>query len=369
MYKVALDAGHGLYTAGKRCLASLDGNQTREWTLNSQICEKIQFLLQAYDGYEILRVDDVTGQTDVALSSRTNKANSWGANIYLSVHHNAGINGGSGGGIEVYVYTKVDAGTLAAQSDLYNCLIRHTGLKGNRSDGTKASDLHVLRETKMTALLAECGFMDSSTDVPIILSDTFATQVAEAYTEFIVAYGHLTQKYVAPVEPIVTTPVETAPIEVKQIYRVRLSWSDVKSQIAAFSNLDSAKQIADKNITYKVFDHDGNMIYEPVVTSGYIQTEPITDLESTTTTNATPIVSEPVISEPIPQVIEDNTAEPPTSTEIQPTNDYNNSVDKVVEEKENATQTIVEDKQTITLRNLFNAIVELIKIILKSIKS
>ena len=32
----------------------------------------------------------------MALATRTSKANSWGADIYLSIHHNAGINGGSG---------------------------------------------------------------------------------------------------------------------------------------------------------------------------------------------------------------------------------------------------------------------------------
>ena len=218
-FKVALDAGHGLYTAGKRCLASLDGNQTREWTLNSRICDKIQSILLGYDGYEVLRVDDTRGQSDVSLSARTVKANSWGANIYLSVHHNAGINGGSGGGIEVYVYTKVDTGTLQAQTDLYNCLIRRTGLKGNRADGTRAKDLQVLRNTKMTALLAECGFMDSTTDVPIILTDTFANQIANAYVEFIVAYGHLTKKYV---EPIAVTPVApTRGFNVGSIVRYR----------------------------------------------------------------------------------------------------------------------------------------------------
>lgn len=218
-FKVALDAGHGLYTAGKRCLASLDGNQTREWTLNSRICDKIQSMLQAYDGYEILRVDDVTGQTDVSLSSRTTKANSWGANIYLSVHHNAGISGGSGGGIEVYVYTKVDTGTLAAQTDLYNCLIKHTGLKGNRSTPIKKADFAVLRQTSMTAVLAECGFMDSSTDVPIILTDTFANQVANAYVEFIAAYGHLTKKYIAPTQDIVIEPTSGFKIGDKVRYR------------------------------------------------------------------------------------------------------------------------------------------------------
>ena len=48
MFKIALDAGHGLYTAGKRCLKSIDPNETREWSLNSRIAEKVTEKLETY---------------------------------------------------------------------------------------------------------------------------------------------------------------------------------------------------------------------------------------------------------------------------------------------------------------------------------
>ena len=205
MYKIALNAGHGLNTAGKRCLASLDPNETREWQLNSRICNKIEEKLKAYDGYELIRLDDTTGKTDIALKTRTNKANEFGADFYLSIHHNAGVNGGNGGGIIAIVYTKVDNTTLNYQEALYDSLIKHTGLKGNRSQPLQKQDLHEVRESKMPAVLLECGFMDSATDVPIILSDTFADQVATACVEVLVSKGGLTEK-VVEIKPIETTP-------------------------------------------------------------------------------------------------------------------------------------------------------------------
>ena len=104
MFKIALNAGHGKYTAGKRCLKSLDPNETREWTLNSRICQKIEEKLKNYSDIEVLRLDDKTGNTDIPLKQRTDKANAFGADFYLSLHHNAGINGGIGGGIETYTY-------------------------------------------------------------------------------------------------------------------------------------------------------------------------------------------------------------------------------------------------------------------------
>ena len=194
MFKLVLDAGHGYNTAGKRCDARFDAKQTREWTLNSRICEKIEERLKAYEGYDLMRVDDVTGKTDVALATRTNNANSFKADFYLSIHHNAGIKGGSGGGVVAYMHPNAGDTTKAWRDALYNAIIKHTGLKGNRSKPLATSDFHVLRESKMDAVLLECGFMDSSVDVPIILTDSFADKVAIACVEVIVSKGKLTQK-------------------------------------------------------------------------------------------------------------------------------------------------------------------------------
>ena len=193
-FKLALTAGHYINTPGKRCLKSLDPNETREWWLNDRIADKIMSLLSAYDGIEILRTDDTTGKTDISLSDRTTKANNFKADFYLSIHHNAGVNGGSGGGIQAYVYTSVDSVTLAWQKELYDELIKLTGLKGNRATTLPKANLHEVRETKMSAVLLELGFMDSTTDVPIILTDDYATKCAKAIVEVIVNRAGLVKK-------------------------------------------------------------------------------------------------------------------------------------------------------------------------------
>lgn len=194
MFKLALNAGHGKNTLGKRCLKKLDKNQTREWMLNSRICEKIEQKLKAYTGYDILRLDDPTGKKDISLKKRTDAANKYGADFYLSIHHNAGVNGGVGGGIETYVYTKASKEALKWQEELYEALIEYTDLKGNRTDGTRTKNLHECRESDMPCVLIECGFMDSKTDVPIILTDKFAEQVANACVKVIVEKAKLKKK-------------------------------------------------------------------------------------------------------------------------------------------------------------------------------
>lgn len=199
LFKIALGAGHGIGTAGKRCLKALDPNETREWFLNDRICDYIESYLKDYEGYSLLRLDDSDdGKDDVPLSTRTSKANAWGADFYLSIHHNAGINGGSGGGIVAYTHPQSSKASVEWRDALYDSLIKHTGLKGNRATPKATANFQVLRETKMAATLLELGFLDSKTDVPIILSDDYAQKCAKAIVEVIVAKGGLTKKAVAP---------------------------------------------------------------------------------------------------------------------------------------------------------------------------
>lgn len=218
MFKIVLDAGHYINTPGKRCLKSIDPNETREWWLNNRICVKVEEKLKAYEGYSLLRVDDTTGKTDVTLAERVRKANNYGANFYLSVHHNAGVNGGSGGGIISIAYTKASQKSKDYQKILYDELIKETRLKGNRSTPMPLQNLYVCRETTMPAVLVECGFMDSTTDTPIILTETFAENCANALLTSLVKIGNLKKK-----------AAETVDTGAKKIYRVQVGAYSVKS--------------------------------------------------------------------------------------------------------------------------------------------
>lgn len=186
---ICIDAGHGLHTAGKRCLKSIDPNETREWVLNARIADKLQGLLAAYN-CATMRVDDKTGAKDVTLGDRVLAANKAKADLYLSIHHNAGIKGGSGGGTVVYVAKGCQAQSKTVQEAVYRRTVAATGLRGNRSNPTPEMGLYVLRYTTMPAILIECGFMDSATDTPVILTEGFADQTACGLCEALVeVYG------------------------------------------------------------------------------------------------------------------------------------------------------------------------------------
>ena len=338
MFKLAISAGHYKYTSGKRCLKTLDPKETREWVLNDRIADKIEKMLASYDGVEILRLDDTTGEKAIDLTARSNASNKWGADFYLAIHHNAGVKGGSGGGIVAFIYNgKVGATTVAWQKELYNELIKLTGLKGNRATPLAKSNLHECREPKCPAVLLELGFMDSKKDVPIILSEDYATKCAQACVNVIVKRAGLkkkstttttvnTYKLITDVNKYVTAadakskvnskgtmkagtyyifnkypngfngmynlttdksgaeagnwinPAENIVVEkeetVQKLYRVRKTWADTKSQVGAFSSLDNAKDACQKaGKGYSVFDWTGKSVY--TYTAPKVEPEPI----------------------------------------------------------------------------------------------
>lgn len=182
---LALSAGHYLYTSGKRCLKSIDPTETREWVLNSRIADKLADILSAYEGVSVLRLDDPTGENPISLKERAKKSDNHQADFYLAIHHNAGVHGGSGGGVTVYHYPTDK--NKAQATELYKDLVGANGLVGNRVTPIVATtDLYEVREPQADSILVENGFMDSKTDTPIILTEDFANKSAQGLAKFFV---------------------------------------------------------------------------------------------------------------------------------------------------------------------------------------
>ena len=180
---IALDAGHGMTTAGKE--VTLSGYpRTKEWYLNDRISDRVEELLAEYD-CKVIRVGDTTGKKDISLSQRVKTANNAGATVYISVHHDSGVGGGKGGGTTVFYYSGSSARAEQARR-LYDSVVSRTGLSGNRVNKVQKKGFYVIKNTKMPAFLIENGFMDSATDVPIILSPEHAERTAQGILRFLV---------------------------------------------------------------------------------------------------------------------------------------------------------------------------------------
>ena len=190
MVKIALDAGHGKHTAGKR---TPDGE--REWTFNDKVLRACQTKLNEYQNVEILRLDDPSGETDVPLQARTDRANKWKADVLVSIHHNAmrsdGTWGGHGG-VETFVQEKTAS---KASKDIAGRIHpRIVNAMGLRDRGVKTKNLHMTRESNMPAVLTEGGFMDSTTDIHALRSDTILRRQGEAIAEALAVYFKLVPK-------------------------------------------------------------------------------------------------------------------------------------------------------------------------------
>jgi len=181
---VVFDAGHGLQTSGKRCDYRLDPKSTREWTLNSRILVYAVENLQKQGNIEIIRTDDPSGATDVERMIRVNHSNNNNADLFISIHHNAGANLTTAGGTVIY-YCSSDPRRATQAKQAYDCIVAQTGLVGNRYYKTINKAYTVIQYTKCAALLCELGYMDSIVDTSIILTDAYARKAAQGIVNFI----------------------------------------------------------------------------------------------------------------------------------------------------------------------------------------
>lgn len=186
-FKIAIDAGHGYFTAGKRT-----PDDEREWTFNDKVVRAFIAEMSKYEDVEIKRFDDPTGKTDVSLKSRTNGANSWGADIYISVHHNANTGKwGTWTGTETFIYTSASANSKKLASCIHPKFVAAYGLKDR---GIKTGNLHIVREANMPSILLEGCYMDSSIDINKLRDDNVLMNAGIGIANGVSEYANLKKK-------------------------------------------------------------------------------------------------------------------------------------------------------------------------------
>lgn len=210
-YLVAIDAGHGMHTAGKRTVKMskdlyIDGKLVRkkgltirenEW--NRSVSEYLSAALKRC-GIDTMFTADMTGNTDIPLSTRANTANKKGADILISNHYNAIGNCDTWQsrvkGVLV-LRTKnassksIKLGKLAAkhlEKDIdyeYSYgLMRDVDMSG--------FTLAILRQTTMPAILIEYGFMDYEKEAKLMLDKKHQEKCAEAVCKAVCEYFGVT---------------------------------------------------------------------------------------------------------------------------------------------------------------------------------
>jgi N-acetylmuramoyl-L-alanine amidase len=151
---IALDIGHN---------AACDGGKVGVKGITEDECTKkvgtlVKSKLKAL-GYRVVDCAPVNATSERnSLQQRTNKANASGADYFVSIHFNAS-EGGKGYGTEVY-YTGDTGKKLASSvhSQIVDLGYADRGIKYNNT-------YYVLRNTAMPAILIECAFVDSASDM------------------------------------------------------------------------------------------------------------------------------------------------------------------------------------------------------------
>lgn len=202
--------------------------------------------MKQYKGVSLTRTDDRTGETDVSLFNRTNAANKAKADLYVSFHHNAYLSAwGSHGGVETYYYKGNSKGQKLAQM-VQKSIVKAYGL---RNRGIKTNNLHITRETAMTAILIEGCFMDSTTDIKK-LRDKKVLQIAgEEIAKAVASYLGLSKSTSATSKPTTSTG---------KTYKVVKSITGYAT--AADAKARKNKKTTVKPSTYHVYKESNGMI-------------------------------------------------------------------------------------------------------------
>lgn len=173
MFKVYIDPGHGGNDSG-----AIGVRNVLEKNIVLEVSKKITDILRNR-GIEV----KMSRTTDVfkSLSYRTNEANNWGADCFVSIHCNSSDRKDAKG-LETFCY-KFKYRKLAdyVQNEMVNDKLYTI----NR--GVKEKDLHVVRESNMSACLVELGFISNEEDTNFIEAkkDEMALAIADGICNYL----------------------------------------------------------------------------------------------------------------------------------------------------------------------------------------
>src|SRR2546423_7477 len=155
---VVIDAGHGGHDRG-----GIAGQRVMEKTVNLDVAQRLKAVLQSY-GYHVVMTRD--SDVFIPLGTRVAIANQYRDAIFVCVHFNATPRR-SANGIETYFYSR-DSLALASAIHYYVNGVAPTPNRGVRRRG-----FYVLRNTRIPAVLVECGFLTNPTEAQYAQSGSY----------------------------------------------------------------------------------------------------------------------------------------------------------------------------------------------------
>ncbi|WP_018930745.1 peptidoglycan-binding protein [Gracilibacillus lacisalsi] len=181
--KIFIDPGHGGNDPGG------NGYGLKEKDVVLKIAKSAQEYLQKnYEGVDV----KLSRSTDVfvGLETRSQIANDWNADYFVSFHTNA-FNG-SANGFESYIYNgNVSKETERLQKEIHTFIIDEIGAYDR---GMKQANFNVLRNTNMPALLLEYLFIDNKNDNELLSNESYVKRLGEVTAKAIAESFYLRSK-------------------------------------------------------------------------------------------------------------------------------------------------------------------------------
>ena len=224
MTKVAIDAGHGSYTAGKR---TPDGY--REHYANVVVANYLYDILKANpSNFDIIRTgwddENYKDDEDTSLKKRQTTIKNNNCSISISIHFNASGDGKSynnASGIETFYHTTSYSDSKKLAECVQNELIKGTSQK-NR--GVKQGALAMCNCSSMgtkASILCELGFMTNLTEATLMQDKEFCKECAREIAQGLANYLNIditldTNTNTNDKEAIKTDIEEQHPMELEQ---------------------------------------------------------------------------------------------------------------------------------------------------------
>ena len=184
-FTVTIDSGHGHNTPGKRAV----DDSFREWDINDRVADYLQPMLES-KGITVYRVDDVTGETDVSLNARLQRAINYNSDLHVSIHQNATGDGWTDAtGTETYYSVLGSQKSQDLARSVANKMADYIGTK-NRGNKDASQSLFITREftrAGIDANLYEGLFMSNQQDVEQMKTEEYANSYAKAIAESILS--------------------------------------------------------------------------------------------------------------------------------------------------------------------------------------
>lgn len=210
-YLVAIDAGHGMHTEGKQSvpiskdlyidneLVRKKGKIIKENEWNRGVSEYLAAALKRC-GIDTMFTADMTGKTDIPLSTRAKKANKYGADILISNHYNAIGNCDTWQSRVKGLLVLRTKNASSKSIRLGKLAVKHLEKDINyeysyglmRDVDMSGFTLAILRQTTMPAILIEYGFMDYEKEAKLMLDKKHQEKCAEAVAKAVCEYFGVT---------------------------------------------------------------------------------------------------------------------------------------------------------------------------------